>query len=154
MGIVFVNFLNINVLFKCHAEQLFSGHGHQNLVFDRFWSMFSNPKHVLCTNEIIWHISQVWWLPKALKLSSVLYFIRAPSWSWSEKYTFLVYTWYWRFIFANNLIQESSELLTFKKKKKINFPGSAQRKCLEKMTQPFCHETPFSNSTEQSWEPS
>lgn len=33
MGIVFVNFFSINVLFKCHAEQLFSGHGHQNLEF-------------------------------------------------------------------------------------------------------------------------
>lgn len=31
MGIVFVIFKNVNVLFKCHAEQLFSVHGNQNL---------------------------------------------------------------------------------------------------------------------------
>lgn len=31
MGIVFVIFKNVNVLFKCHAEQLFSVHGNQNV---------------------------------------------------------------------------------------------------------------------------
>lgn len=120
--------------------------------------MFSNPKHVLCTNEIIRLCSQLWWLPKALKLSSIMYFIRAPSSPWSEMYTFSVYTWYWRFIYANILIQYSykkAQNCSWFLKKKINCPASARRKCFGKMTQPFCLETTLQELPRTSlWEPS
>lgn len=54
---------------------MFSICGNQNLRdFDQFWSMFSDLKHVLCTDAIIWLL---WWLPEAFKFSLVLHFITA-----------------------------------------------------------------------------
>lgn len=49
--------------------------GNQNLSdFDQFWSMFSDLKHVLCTDAIIRPLR---WLPKAFAISWVLPFITA-----------------------------------------------------------------------------
>lgn len=132
---------------------MFSVHGNQKLGdFDQFWSMFSNPKHVLCTNEIIWHVSQVWWLPMALKLSSILYFIRAPSCPWSEIYTFLVYTWYWRFINANILIPEGSKLFMLWKKRLTVQPVSEEN-ILGRWLSLFAVRHTLVTPTDQSWEP-
>lgn len=114
--------------------------------------MFSNPKHVLCTNEIIWHVSQVWWLPMALKLSSILYFIRAPSCPWSEIYTFLVYTWYWRFINANILIPEGSKLFMLWKKRLTVQPVSEEN-ILGRWLSLFAVRHTLVTPTDQSWEP-
>lgn len=49
--------------------------GNQNLSdFDQFWSMFSDLKHVLCTDAIIRPLQ---WLPEAFAISWVLPFITA-----------------------------------------------------------------------------
>lgn len=108
--------------------------------------MFSNPKHVLCTNEIIWHISQVcdgcpWHLNWAqfcilLGLHHVLE---------------LKYIHFWCIlgteihIYANILISRRLKINCSEKRIHL-FQVSAWKKCFGEMIQPFCRKTHFGNS--------
>lgn len=108
--------------------------------------MFSDPKHVLCTNEIIWHISQVWWLSEALKLSSILYFIRALSCPWSEMYIHIFGVYLVLEIHLCKYSYSRSLTIAHVKEKRWIVQPVPKEKVLGKMTQLFCPKTPFGNS--------
>lgn len=81
---------------------MFSLCGNKNLRdFDQFWSIFSDLKHVLCTDAIIRLLTEDRGCPRPLhsaQLCSSPWLLSRPPF---DMYTLWVYIWCWRVFYAN-----------------------------------------------------